>query len=393
MRIAVLCTDQGVRIPGGKGASLHLLAISRAFARLGHEVLLIGVAGQGEPPPELRCIRLAHPGRSEGVERERRKLRLVERVVAEAAEPLCAFAPHVLYERLSLFGTAGARLAAKTGALHVVEVNALLAEEEARWRELHHVDEAVHREASVLRSAQLRVCVSAELAARVARIAGDEATIVVPNGVDADLFARPVDRATARQQLHLPPDAPVLGFVGSVRPWHGLETAIAALVELPSAELVVAGDGPTRTDLEASAETLDVGARVHWLGAQPHDQIPSVLAALDVALAPYPLLDDFAYSPLKLYEYLAAGVPIVASDIGQVRTALDGGRWGQLVAPGDASSLAGGIRRVLGDIDAARERAELARRWTHECHDWTTRATSIVEAAEARFVHDGTGTS
>jgi glycosyltransferase involved in cell wall biosynthesis len=122
-----------------------------------------------------------------------------------------------------------------------------------------------------------------------------------------------------------------------------------------------------------------VAGQVRWLGRLPHGDVPRLLAAADVAVAPYPELPGFGFSPLKLYEYLGAGIPVVASDIGQVRTALDSGRWGSLVAPGDPTALAVGIRAVLADPASARSRAEAARAMALREHSWRARATRITE--------------
>lgn len=381
MRLAVLCTDQGVRVPGSKGASLHLCAITTAFTRLGHQVKLVAIAGNGQAPQGLDCLLFPHPGRAEGAERERRKLRLVDAVADAASAELCGFRPDVIYERLSLFGTAGVRLAAETGATHVLEVNALMCEEEARWRGLHHAAEAAKRELEALSRADLRVCVSAEIAAAAERAAPGVATVVVPNGVDGELFAAPVEKQRARSQLGLPAATPLVGFAGSLRPWHGLDVALDALRLLPGVELAVAGDGPIRAALEGQAAGLGVADRVRWLGALGHDQIPLFLGALDVGLAPYPPLGDFAFSPLKLFEYLASGAPIVASDLGQIREILEGGRWGDLVTPGDPSALAAAVRNVLNDPEPPRRRAAAARINALQVHDWTSRAMDILSAA------------
>ena len=119
----------------------------------------------------------------------------------------------------------------------------------------------------------------------------------------------------------------MLAFVGALRPWHGVDVAVRALALLPGAVLCVAGDGPVHEQLERLAARLGVAGRVRWLGQVPHGDVPRLLAAADVALAPYPELPGFGFSPLKLYEYLGAGVPVVASDLGQIRIALDSGRW------------------------------------------------------------------
>ena len=381
----MLCSDTGVRIGDGKGAALHLLAITSAFAALGHETEVVGVAAnptglleQWEVPQHL----VAHPGRAQGPTRELRKREVVEKVAARGLEAAARLRPHLVYERLSLFGTAGLRVAATSGARHVVEVNALLTREEASWRGLHEPQLAQAAEAMVLAGADLRVAVSEEVAAEVRPFCGGGPLIVVPNGVDVELFRDRPDRTRARAELGLPLSAQLLCFTGSLRPWHGLDIAIEAMAALPDdVHLVVAGDGPVRAELESRAHQLGLDARIHWLGQVAHRQIPRVLAACDVALAPYPATHDFGFSPLKLYEYLAAGIPVVASSIGQIPRALDGGRWGSLVRPGDPVALAAGVADVLRDPAVSLTRAERARAYALAECGWRNRAEQVLAAA------------
>jgi len=382
VRIVVLCSDTGIRIPDTKGASLHLRAIATALATVGHDVMLVGLAGHGGPPPAMETLLVPHPGWSKGIRRELRKLTTIERIVRVAGEPLTRFAPNVVYERLSLFGTAGRRLAAAAGSAHVVEVNALLAEEEARWRGLKLAGLARRRERAVLLGADLRVAVSEEVAAAVHDVAPGKPVAVVPNGVDGHLFAELPEPSEARRFLGLPTSRPLIGFAGSLRPWHGLEVVIEALAELPAPALAVAGEGAVRAGLEKRAGELGVADRVLWTEQLPHHLIPGFLAALDVAVLPYPALAGFSFSPLKLYEYLAAGVPVVASDLGQIRTVLDGGRLGTLVRPGDPSALAEGIRRVLADPIGAGEVAAAGRRVALREHSWEQRARALSDLLE-----------
>lgn len=379
MRIAVVCSDLGIRVPGDKGASIHLQSISKAFAAIGHEVLLVGVAGHGDPPEGLRTRLMAHPGRSAGVRREVRKLRFTERFVHHNREAMYEFDPHIVYERLALFGTAGRRLADACGATHVVEVNALLSVEEQQWRGLRLSRLATIRERSVLHHAALRVAVSDEIARQIEGASPGGRTVVVPNGVERELFAELPSLRSARAEFDLPVDSTIVGFTGALRPWHGLEVALEALTTLPEPTmLAIVGDGPLRAELEALALRLGVAHRVRWLGRVPHDRVPTFLAALDVAIAPYPELASFAFSPLKLYEYLAAGVPVVASDVGQVRGVLADGVLGSLTTPGDARELADAIRAVTTERVPARARAARARNVALEHHGWEQRATEIV---------------
>ena len=289
MRIAVLCSDLGVRVPGTKGASLHLQAVATGFAALGHDVLLVGVAGHGEPPVGVRTYLFPHPGRTTGLRRELRKLRFTRRFRRESVAVLRDFAPDFVYERLALFGTAGSGLARDLEVPHVVEVNALLAQEEAQWRGLRLGALARRRERDVLAASSLRVAVSNEWAQRIDALAPGRPTVVVQNGVDTALFGELPSRAESRRALGLDDDQFVMAFTGALRPWHGIEVALDAMRHRGDDEvLVVAGDGDIRTELERRAERSGLGGRVRWLGQVPHEQIVATLAAADVAVGAVP---------------------------------------------------------------------------------------------------------
>lgn len=389
MRIAVLCTDQGVRIPGEKGASLHLQSLAKAFTAIGHQVLLIGVEGHGKRPGFCTTLLLPHPGRADGLLREQNKLAITERFVDVAGPALDDFAPDIIYERLALFGTAGMRLAKRIAARHVIEVNALLAKEEAEWREFSLVETAMQRENEVLRTADCVVAVSAEWAQQVSAIrtdggGHDPAVHVVPNGFDEDVFQERFDKRSARIEFGLPAEARVVLFSGALRPWHGLDTAISSLEGLPSnVVLVVAGDGEIRLHLQRRAENLGVAHRIMWLGHVAHPMMPRLLAAADVGVAPYPDLSGFAFSPLKLYEYLAAGLPIVASRIGQVHELLSGVASAVLSEPGDPVDLARAIRLVIENPTYA-SAAKGSRLDAFAQHGWQSRARQIIDIIDAQ---------
>lgn len=395
MRITVLCADLGIRVPGDKGASIHLQAITRALAGVGHSVQLVAVGGHEPPPAGLLAavedlVLLPHPGRCEGLARERQKLTFNAHLLAMVSDRVAQFRPEILYERLSLFGTSGLHLARTTGARHVLEINALLAREDAAWRGLHLRALADELEARVLRGADLRLAVSQEVAAQVRSVAPDQRTAVVPNGVDTTPFDRLPSSADARRPFGLPDASRIALFIGALRPWHGVDVAIRAIGKLSATDdvmLVIVGDGPVRDELEQLALTEGVSERVRFLGQLDHDVIPAILAAADVALAPYPALLDFSFSPLKLYEYLAAGVPIVASNVGQIRDVLDAGRFGTLVTPGDVDELAAAIDSVSRQPESVRQAAAAGRAHALTSHRWHDRATMITTLIEAGRSH------
>lgn len=386
MRITVLCADLGIRVPGAKGASVHLQAITRSLADVGHQVQLVAVAGHEPPPPALLAavedlVLFPHPGRREGLARERQKITFNDHLLEKVTDRVEQFAPETLYERLSLFGTSGLRLAELTRATHVVEINALLAREDATWRGLHLRTLATGLEAKVLRSADLRLAVSNEVAAQVHSVAPFQPTAVVPNGVDTTAFRDLPSKVATRCRFGLPTEARIALFIGVLRPWHGVDVAIRAVARLATQDdvlLVIAGDGVMRPELEQLARAEGVAERVRFLGQLDHTDVPALLAAADVALAPYPAMSDFFFSPLKLYEYLAAGVPIVASDLGQIRDLLGRGSFGTLVTPGHVDELAAAIDAVSRQPQLVRRAAEAGRAHTMRSHGWRDRATAIT---------------
>lgn len=395
MRITVLCADLGIRVPGHKGASIHLQAITRALAGVGHSVQLVAVGGHEPPPTALLAavedlVLFPHPGRCEGLAREQQKLTFNAHLLEVVSDRVSKFRPEILYERLSLFGTSGLHLAGATGARLVLEINALLAREDAAWRGLHLRALADKLEAQVLRGADLRLAVSQEVGAQVRTIAPGQRTAVVPNGVDTTPFVRLPTSADARRRFGLQDASRIALFIGALRPWHGVDVAIRAIGRLGTANdvsLVIVGDGPVKGQLEQLARAEGVSERVRFLGQLEHDDIPAILAAADVALAPYPALSDFSFSPLKLYEYLAAGVPIVASNVGQIRDVLDAGRFGTLVTPGDADELAAAIDSVSRQPESVRQTAAAGRAHTFTSHRWHDRATMITTLIETERSH------
>jgi glycosyltransferase involved in cell wall biosynthesis len=139
----------------------------------------------------------------------------------------------------------------------------------------------------------------------------------------------------------------VLGFVGFVRAWHGLDTVIDALATEPDAAsltLVVVGDGPVREELEAQAARLGVADRVRFTGLVAHDAVAGHVLGFDIALQP----SVTAYaSPLKIFDYMAAGCAIVAPDQPNIREILEDGRTALLFDPADPGAQWATIGRLL----------------------------------------------
>ncbi len=152
------------------------------------------------------------------------------------------------------------------------------------------------------------------LLARLRMQQGARQVLVVPNGVDLSLFAR------ARQKV---PHPPTMIFMGTLSPLWGIDLAIKAMPALlhsiPDIRLLIAGAGPAEADLRALSQALDVTESVSFLGPLEYQALPAVLAEADVGIATSMPGSKFRYyaSPLKLIEYMAAGLPVIATRVGQ----------------------------------------------------------------------------
>jgi glycosyltransferase involved in cell wall biosynthesis len=165
---------------------------------------------------------------------------------------------------------------------------------------------------------------------------------VMPNGVDINRFFPEIDGAEVRRKLGLGNQI-VLGFIGFVRAWHGLDRVVDFMAKwgrVYDLGLVVVGDGPAIGDVQHLARRLGVLNSVRFVGSIDRTQIPRYVAAFDIALQPSAM--PYA-SPLKLIEYMAMGKAIIAPDQPNVRELIDNRRTGLLVKADDATALAEAI--------------------------------------------------
>jgi glycosyltransferase involved in cell wall biosynthesis len=203
------------------------------------------------------------------------------------------------------------------------------------------------REARVWRLAEGYVTITEGLAVELAHRFGPRAALAtIPDGTRLDPQRRFVPPVRA--------GSPTAVYVGHLYPWKGVDVLLGALARLPDVGGSIVGGHPAEADLQrlqAQARALGLQDRVEFTGLVPRREVASFLARADVLVMPHtatPVSERYA-SPLKLFEYLAAGKPIVASDLPAVREVLRDGENACLVRPGDPGALAVGLERVLQD--------------------------------------------
>ena len=400
MKILYLCADRGITLAKHNGATAHFRSLVHAFQCAGHEVVVLtpsdvdsdrlGAPVVRIPTPPLLDDLLrsaqAMPAPSREAQRARKRVahaagQLLNNVLAEdeLQREIERFDPDFVFELYSPFGVAGVFACNRLGVPHVLNVHAPLAWEGATFRSQALQEAAETLEDVAMHEAQRIITNSAQMRDRLVDAGVDQAKVeVVVNGVDLDLFSPDGEVMRAGDESSV-----VIGFSGSLKAWHGIDVMTAAFRIAAAADsrlhLLVVGDGPLRGEISRLA--ADLPGRVTHTGALPLEDVPPWIRGMDIAVAPYPPIDRFYFSPLKILDAMACGVCNVASDIGQIPELLCDGETGVLVRPGDADALAEALLATAGD-PAMRDRmgrAGLAE--ARKNHAWTSRVADIVSIA------------
>jgi glycosyltransferase involved in cell wall biosynthesis len=373
MKIAYINADGAVPVFGTRGCSVHVQEVLLAMLKRGDEVHLFTTRIGDEAPSDVTGLQI-HP---------LPKLPRIDLIAPEQAA-LAALATNdvlrnelakeseegafdLIYERYSLWSCAGMEFACEQNVPSVLEVNAPLIEEESRDRTLLNRGAAEDVAMRAFRCAGVITVVSRQLAHIIEQHPTARGKVhVVPNAVNPQRFVGAIPSLAPKGGF-------VIGFVGTLRGAQGLTTLVESFAmvaqQSSSARLLIVGDGPEHEALERDIASRGLGARAQLAGAVSPELVPGLLASVDVAVAPYPRLAHLYVSPLKLYEYMAAGLPIVASRIGQIEEAIEHGVTGILVPPGDAVALARAICELERDA-AARARLGQAARQAVQQHTW-----------------------
>lgn len=290
----------------------------------------------------------------------------------------------LVYERYSLFSTAGLDFARQARLPFVLEVNSPLILETIRYRQLALPKMAGAIEKHVFTGADKVIAISDAVKEYIYGVAPEARVMVIPNGVNVDRFSY---NGTTDDPNH--PSVQTneadftVGFVGNIRPWHGVELLIDSFANIAQEDkrsrlLIIGDSGKMMLDLEKRCQSLGLDGRVIFTGAISFDDIPVYLRGTDVLVAPYPNLPDFYFSSLKLFEYMAAGKAIVASKIGQIAEILEHEKTALLVPPGDKYALCDAISRLRKNPELRRRLGENARNEACQKHTWRNRMEIII---------------
>ncbi|ROS29305.1 glycosyltransferase involved in cell wall biosynthesis [Rathayibacter sp. PhB127] len=281
-----------------------------------------------------------------------------------------------IYERYALFQELGSTARQLTGAPWVLEVNALLALEAtserrattSRWL-------AEWMEKRTLRRADKIVAVTQALADQLVLHYGidRQRLLVVANGVDHTVHGRvdPARTTTCR-----------VGFLGTLYPWQNVSSLLALLTTegIESVEVDIAGDGPERVALERQVRELGIEHRVTFRGRVHPDDVPRFLSDVDLCFAGHSSTNGSYFSPLKLWEYLAAGKPVIASRH-EVTAALERDGFPVVcydpIGPEDLGTV---LARSIASLPELAQRAAEKQLEVWAQHSWGRRVETVLSA-------------
>ena len=184
----------------------------------------------------------------------------------------------------------------------------------------------------------------------------------------------------------IPADVPLVLYVGGVMPHRGLEELLAAMAELPEAHLICLGaEGGITSAIEAEIRRLGLASRAHLIRPVPSEEVVpyAASATIGVSIVQPASLSYRLALPNKLFQYMAAGIPVVASDFPDVRRVVEGSGAGVVVDPADPHAVAAAIRRLIDDPTLARSMGAAGQRAVRERFNWQTSAQELLRGYRA----------
>jgi len=404
LKIAHLYQESGIRFYEPNAAQLHIYHTIRGLQQAGHEVALLALQGrqvlftrdlQAFKSDKLPASHYGQMGLSgsalfkrfeSGARRIQSGLHFPYlalfdsyRMAEAGSINLKGF--DLIHERFNLLALGGAWASKRRGIPFVLEVNADLLEQ----RKFKGIPErglrrffAVWATRMCYNAAAKIICISEGLKDHLSRkwnIADSKLT-VLPCAADVDAFGLNHNPELVRRGLGLTTE-PVVIWVGGFYPWHDLDLLLRiftlVLQRHPNSKLVLVGDGPNRQSIAQNIQKDGLRQSVIMTGAIAHADVPEMLSIADIAVvpsSPIPASHGGTGTPLKLFEYMAAGKTVVATALDQAAEVIQDGHNGLLVRAGDVNSFAEAIVTLLNDPVERGRLSHNARQQAIERYSW-----------------------
>ncbi len=372
MRIAYFALS--VDLASYHGGTTHVTEVCRGLEQLGHEVWVICSAPSSALPPWVKRIELG------------RRPWIYLTAWRSAQTILWKLGPGAVMERYYNFAGQGVFWASRMGIPRLLEVNAPMAAAPGtvKWL-LDRLTLGQLLARAARRQAELASAIVTPLATTVPWTSVKGKVVELPWGANTDLFSpelRHTEESRALQRsLGLKPEDRVTIFHGSFRSWHGIDLMVDVIPLLmgldPHYKIVLLGEGERLEVVQHRLRPFIDQGKVIVAGRVPYHTVPHYLAISHAAVAPFvpaahPYLRHFGFywSPLKVFEAMAAGLPVVTCDVHPLNEVVRHGREGLLFRPGSRAELLAALHRLLSDPELCLTMGERARARVVERYSW-----------------------
>ena len=387
--ILYLRTDLGGHLETG-GSVSHAKGMINAFVKSGFRVVYVADKRLEALPQEVIQIAV-QPSTAVEILDEFQLIAFNRRLSRLGSKLVSEFRPCLLYQRHSIFNFSGGKISRDANIPMILEANASEVWVKEHWSRLHFRDLARRCELAALELSTSIAVISEGVKQQLAPYGIEQDKFLLnPNGVDPSEFSPSVSGKGIRNRLNLRGKI-VVGFIGTFTRWHGVETLFDASVistkKRRNLHFILMGNGDLRPALEQRATEMDRANRLVFTGSIPHSEAAGYLAACDILVSPHLGFEDgsrFFGSPTKLFEYMAMGKAIIASDLEQIGETIVDGVNGLLMKPGNARQLCRLIMK-LADNKALRMRlGAQARKDAEQRYGWVSNVERILQKLETR---------
>ena len=389
---------------GGYAARAH--GLMRGVAELGWDVHVVTRAGY----PHDRGIvpEKGHPDQEiiDGITYHRmyeleegygqvRLLRYFEVYQHHLARKVIELQPSVIHAASNhLNGLVGNAVAAHFGLPSIYEVRGLWEitriSRQPSFEDSTYFEMMVKMETQACREATGCLAITQGLIEEINRRLGQPRDVgYLPNGVEIERFSPRGPDEELRAQLGFPPEAVIIGYIGSVVSYEGLDLLMEALPQVKAAtnttfRVLIVGDGAYMERVQDACEANELDDVVTFTGRVPHEEVESYYSLVDIAPFPrLPLPVTELVSPLKPFEAMAMEKAVIASDVYALTEIVQHEHTGLLFEKGDASSLATVLLRFIEDEELRAECGKTARTWVEQERDWTNISLTLDETYKA----------
>jgi glycosyltransferase involved in cell wall biosynthesis len=397
MRIIYFSPHPTHDIVSDVGYSTHQREIIRALRNLGHEVMPVIIGGSSKqelpaatanqrPNRFVSIIKAVIPGYLWRTLKDARLMRHDRHIAGPRLRAAIEkYDPDLVYERSEYFLGQGASISAELGVKHIYEVNAPCVEE---WLEFEGASFLTQKAEQCERLKMKHSSGFCPVSTPLGEYLAEHYQIqqyriqVIPNAINLSGLKKETDRVAIRTKHGFKTTDIVIGFIGAILPYHGVQLLVEAFIDAykvnPNLKLLVVGDGKLLADLKRMTTEASINESVCFSGRIKHDLVWDYISAMDICVNPK---HSWYGSPIKTFEYGAMGRPIIAPDEGNMRDVLSHMNTAWLF-DGSREGLNDAILNLSNDLSLREELGRAISRQIVEKNTWESNAERLIEFAK-----------